>query len=120
MECKKCGESIESAANVCPKCGIVFTDSVEKQRIPTHDFDEESQSYADETNWLTTIEQFLAAHITPERAKIIFAIAAGAILLSILISWHPWRRPVRPSPYTIPVPGDSQQQPETNWIPGAR
>jgi uncharacterized membrane protein YvbJ len=111
MQCKQCGAIIESAASACSKCGATLL----RQR----DVNAESQSDADET-WFTGVEQFFAAHITPQRAKIIFVIAIGAILLSILISWHPWRRPVQPSPYTIPAPGSSRQQPDTNWIPGAR
>jgi hypothetical protein len=54
---------------------------------------------------LVEYERFFARHITPERAKLIIGAAVLIVLLSILLAWHPWSRPERPSPYSFPVRG---------------
>jgi hypothetical protein len=64
------------------------------------------------------VERFFRQHLLP-RARLVIGVSVAVILLSLLLAWHPWRRPVKPSPYTFPVNGAPAPS-GTTWTPGGR
>ena len=103
MQCIECGKTLAETVERCPACHASVADDLPER-----------------PSWLAAVERFLAAHLTPARAKAILALAAGVILLSALLSWHPWQRPRKVSPITYPIPGETRDRPGATWTPGTR
>ncbi|MHB9024324.1 MAG: tetratricopeptide repeat protein [Armatimonadota bacterium] len=47
--------------------------------------------------------------LAPERAKLVISAAAVIIILSLLLTFHPWQRPKKAAPFKYSIPGRTVQ-----------
>ena len=107
MQCAECGAELTSSASTCPNCQASITPAKSASSAPA---DEE------DATWVEVVDRFFVRHIQP-RARLIIGVSVAVVLMSLLLAWHPWSRPVKPSPYSFPVEGTSGSS-GTTWTPG--
>ena len=107
MQCAERGATLTPSGSYCPNCHASVTPAKPVSSVPVDD----------EATWVELADRFFAKHIQP-RARLVIGISVAVVVMVLLLAWHPWHRPVKPSPYSFPINGTSALS-GTTWTPGS-